>query len=141
MDYNKFLKRVGKTDEYVDFSPWFSPNGDFEKQTGINVLILSLRNILLTPRGTYPFDPDRGSLLHEYVFEPLTEETKTRIEDEIENRIVEMDPRIELDDLNIFHLKNSKGFRIELQLSLEEETKNTTIDINDKYLGFMLKEE
>lgn len=140
MDYKKFTNRIGKGGEYIDFSPWYSSNGDFEKQTGINVLIMSLRNILQIPRGTYPFDPDRGSLLHEYVWEPFTEDTEVEIEEEIEARILELDPRIVLENLELIKLKNFKGFRVELQISLEGEVEKTSIDISDRYLGFMLEE-
>ena len=52
----------GKTKIPFDYRDIIASNGDFKRTEGINVYINSIRNLLCTPLGTYPFMPEYGSL-------------------------------------------------------------------------------
>jgi phage baseplate assembly protein W len=108
-------KIAGKNDDVFDYLPAVNPLGDFTRIDGINVIINSIRTLLLTPLGFYPFDPTYGSLLYKKVFEPLDDISKEEIEYEVSERIREFDPRINITEVNILELSvDEKGLVVEI---------------------------
>jgi phage baseplate assembly protein W len=87
---------VGKSNEIYDYSPNIDGSGDFTRLSGIDVLINSIRNLLLTPLGYYPFDPEYGSKLYKMLFEPSDKITQQEIEYEVKNRVQRYDKRIDI---------------------------------------------
>ena len=108
---DEYLSDISNVSIY-DFVEIINPKGDFTKLTDINVIIKSLRNMLMTPLGTYIFDPEYGSRLHEYIFESYTEETEEEIIYEVESRIQSYDPRVILSDIEVHFSQNDKSFLI-----------------------------
>lgn len=121
-DYD-FYENVlaGNSNQIYDYFPVIGPNGDFKMISGIDVLINALRNLLLTPLGQYPFDPNFGSLLYKQVFEPHDNITLTNIKFECEQRIKRYFPKIQIIDVSLFSNKSSTG-----------ETKSVRVDISIK---------
>jgi len=68
----KGTNEVSKLNDYV---ATISSSGDFRKVRDIDVILTSWTNILLTPRGTYIFDPEYGSNLHLILFDPVDDIT------------------------------------------------------------------
>lgn len=108
-NYRFFQNEIsGKVDEIYDYVPTIGGEGDFTRINGINVLINSLRNLLLTPLGYYPFDPEYGSLLYKQVFEMSDEQTASTIKSEIESRVRKHDSRIKVDSVNVKYSTDRK---------------------------------
>lgn len=123
---------VGKNEEHVDYSDVISPSGDFKRYEGINVLINSLRNFLLTPLKTYPFDPTYGSELYKKIFEPHTTVTQQEVKYEIKDRIKSFDPRLKLEDVYVEHFSTFKGYRVTCTLSYEGDRSTIQLDFNEE---------
>ena len=87
---------MGKSDEIYDYNFVIGGTCDLTRLSGINVLINSLRNLLLTPLGYYPFDPEYGSLLYKKLFEPSDDTTKDEIEYEIRDRVSMYENRVKI---------------------------------------------
>src|ERR1035437_3261821 len=87
---------AGKVNEVYDYIPVIDGTGDFTRISGIDVLVNSLRNLLLTPLGYYPFDPEFGSLLYKQLFELSDQPTQKNIEYEVSARVQRYDPRIKV---------------------------------------------
>jgi len=113
---------------YVDFTANMSPTGDFLKAIGFNVVLNSIRNCLLTPLGTYPFDPNYGSLLHQKIFMPADDKTEEEIRYEVIGRVVQFDDRIVVSNVDTQFFNNNKGFRINVTLQRYGLDHSITID-------------
>lgn len=98
----------GKSDYLYDFTPSISPTGDFNKVEGINVLIRSIRTLLMTPLGHYPFDPQYGSLLYKKIFEMADKLTQEEIEFEVRDRIALYDDRIDVESVTSEFMPDKK---------------------------------
>lgn len=115
-DFRSFRKTIaGKKTEIYDYLPTIGSVGDFVQTTGINVLINSIRTLLLTPLGYYPFDPNFGSLLYQKVFDPLDEISRNQIEFEVRQRIEKFDDRVVIEDVIITAVgTDGKAFRVDV---------------------------
>lgn len=116
----------------VDFTAKISPSGDFLKAIGFNVIINSIRNLLLTPLGSYPFDPAYGSLLFQKVFMPADNKTEEEIRFEVVNRTVQFDDRIAVTDVSTSFFNNKRGFRINVTLRRYGDEKSITVDFPEE---------
>jgi len=137
--FNKSARGTGETD--VDFLAKISPRGDFERITNINTILNSWNNILLTPRGSYPYDPDYGSNLYQLIFEPLDDATAERIEREVVVSLQRFDNRAELDNISISYLKNAKGFKLDMTVNYQGETADLSVSLTEQvFSGFITAE-
>jgi len=116
---DEYLSNISNNSVY-DFIEIIDPRGDFTRLNDINVIIKSLRNMLMTPLGTYFFDPTYGSRLHEYIFETYTDETKEEIIYEVQSRIELYDPRVTVNDVEVYFSKNDKSFLIVAEIERDE---------------------
>ena len=106
-----------KNDEIYDYLPSIASIGDFQKISGINVIIHSIRTLLLTPLGFYPFDPEFGSELYKKVFDPLDDTSRDEIEFEVRDRIQEFDDRVEIEQVDIFQISlDGKAFKVDIYI-------------------------
>ena len=71
-------------------------------------------NLLLTNKGERPFNPDFGSDIREYLFEPLDYGTSTGLKTKIAGVIDKFEPRIGIVRLDVYPNDNENGFDIEL---------------------------
>jgi phage baseplate assembly protein W len=117
-DIRKFYSEIsGKSDQIYDYVSTVSEVGDFKKVNGIQVLIHSIRNLLLTPLGFYPFDPNYGSLLYKKVFEPLDDQSIEEIKYEVNQRIKEFDDRVKITSVDVQILGNDqKGIQVNVNI-------------------------
>ena len=108
-DYDFFQEQIsGKFSEIYDYIPVISGTGDLTRISGIDVVINSLRNLLLTPLGFYPFDPEYGSLLYKKLFEMSDEMTQQEIEYEVTYRVRRYDKRIKIDKVYVIWSNDRK---------------------------------
>jgi len=114
--------------------------GDFRKLEGVRVLITSLKNLLITPLGSYPFDPTFGSELYKKVFEPADSITAEEIKFEVIDRIMDWDDRVVINDVQTSFFSNQKGFRISVILEKGNSVFEAGMDFTEDEAGFALEE-
>jgi phage baseplate assembly protein W len=132
---------VGSDNRDFDYLPKIEPKGDFKRIEGINAIINSWNNILLTPKRSYPYDPEYGSNLYRLVFDPVDDETAQKIIDEVVLAIELYDDRATIDDIKIYRLRNGKGFSIDLFVEYEGETGNLSLEISEQAFSGLLTTE
>ena len=131
----KFLKSaVGSTGRIVDYTSVIQANGDLQKIVDLNVILVSWNNILTTPLRTYMFDPEFGSELYKYVFDPADDATMENIKQEIQYRLGLYDDRATITNINIKYLSNRKGFNVDIFVDYEGMTGQITTTINENNL-------
>lgn len=118
---------VGRSTQIFDYDPYLDERGDFRKTEDINVVIRSIRTLLMTPLGHYPFDPTFGSELYKQVFEPFDEETIKKIDFEIRNRIEMYEDRCIIDDVN--YAKTTDGKTLIVNVLLDRNGVKGKLDL------------
>jgi phage baseplate assembly protein W len=125
---NNVKGQFGVAYDYIDS---IGSTGDFKRVKGINALINSLRNLLLTPLGSYPFNQQYGSLLYKKVWEPLDNDAIEEIEYEVKDRVIEFDPRITIENVDVGTLSDNKGVVVNVKISSGEETGVVKLNFSD----------
>ena len=128
---------IGSSGRILDFSSKLSPSGDFNKLFDMDAILTSWSNILMTPRGSMDHDPEFGSDLYLYIFEPADTVTQESIKNEIYKAITTYDDRANIDEINVAFFKNKKGFNVSIVASYEGDNSemNLTMDENT-YMSF-----
>ena len=128
---------IGSSGRVLDFSSKLSPSGDFNKLFDMDAILASWSNILMTPRGSMDHDPEFGSDLYLYIFEPADTVTQESIKNEIYKAITTYDDRANIDEINVAFFKNKKGFNVSIVASYEGDNSemNLTMDENT-YISF-----
>lgn len=84
-------------------------------------------NHLMTLPGERPKQPDFGSYFRYYLFEPNTQRLQTLIQNEIE-RIVDQDPRIEINDITVTPNDNNVTVSLDITLIMTNQRKLLNFD-------------
>jgi len=138
---NRFFKEVvGSENTLRDYVAKISSRGDFKRIQNLNVILSSWNNILLTPRRTYLNDPEFGSDLYKYVFEPADEETISSIRDEIIERISLYDDRAVIEDVEITLLSSGKGYNVIIVADYEGQQGTLSVDFDEFTFANILTE-
>ncbi len=133
---------AGKHNVVKDFLEIIGPNGDFQMITGINVYIKSIRNLLMTPLGTYVFDPNYGSLLHEKVFSINDDISLNEIKYEVTDRIKSYDPRIDIKNVEVIRsTSNNKEVFISILLQRDNKEDILILNLNEYDMEYSLETE
>jgi phage baseplate assembly protein W len=94
---------------------------------GIDAIKNSIRNILLTRRGSVPGKPRFGSDLHRILFQPLDHLTESIASNYIRESLSEYEPRISVKKLTY---KNVEEFN-KLVINLEFTYRDNDFDTNN----------
>ncbi len=128
----KFEEQVkGKRGVAHDYLDRIASTGDFSRIEGLNVIINSLRNLLMTPLGSYPFNMEYGSELYKKVWEPLDNYSLEEIEFEVKDRVAVFDPRIVVEGVEVIPLSDNKGVTVTVLIKKGDETGEITLDYSD----------
>jgi phage baseplate assembly protein W len=73
-----------------------SPSGTFAMASGTRKLEQAMRLILTTYPGERPMRPEFGSRLRDFVFEPASLDTATRVAAEVRDALTRWEPRAEI---------------------------------------------
>ena len=135
-----FLKRfnqkvAGTRNVISDYISTIAPIGDFKRIDGIQVVLNSWNNILITPKRSYIFDPEYGSNLYKLVFEPADDITKEKIQNEVIETIQRYDDRASIRNVTINFLANQKGFQVNIDVAYKGDQSQLQVVI-DKNLYF-----
>ena len=126
---------VGGKGRIEDYIATISSKGDFNKVKDFAVILNSWNNLLQTPRRSYTFDPDYGSDLYKYVFEPADSDTIEGIEEEVNYRIMQYDDRARITGVVVKFLPNLKGFTVDVTVSYLGKTGSFKTVINESSLS------
>lgn len=129
----KFQKSVvGSGGKIADYTAKIAPYGDFYRVENLQTILTSWNNILLTPTRTYTYDPEFGSDLYRYVFEPQDEDTRQDIRDEILYKLRRYDDRAEIVSLDIEYLAaGQKGFTVSIVVDYEGERGGVSFEVDE----------
>lgn len=131
LDRFKTNKTTVVNEEYTDFTAVISSSGDFTKITNIDVILQSIYVILITPKKSYPDDPNFGSDLYKCVFDQDDEYTMERIKSEINNSIGNYDDRIKITKIDISFFTNKKGFKVDVYINYEGVSTSITVKFGE----------
>lgn len=81
----------------------------------INAIKESIKNILLTPIGTMPGDPEFGSKLNNVTFDIITDMTYVVVESFIKEALRDFEPRIIVDDVYIISAPEYNRVSVEIE--------------------------
>ena len=80
-------------------------------------------------RGEKLMNPKFGTSIHEIIMEPLTEETKNLLLDEIQ-QVIDYDPRVELQELIVDELPQGNGIQAQVSLLYVQQNQTETMLVN-----------
>ena len=103
-------------------------NITFKKHPVTNDLVVSrdasaikqaLTNLLLTNKGERLFNPRYGSNIRNYLFEPLDYGTAAQIRTNIVYTINKFEPRVDLENIDVFPNFDDNGFEVEMVYTID----------------------
>jgi phage baseplate assembly protein W len=125
---------VGSKGRIIDYIAKINPTGELQKVADLQAILTSWNNILTTPLRTYSFDPEFGSELYKYVFDPADASTLQKIDDEIRYRLNSFDDRAVITDVKIEFLSNRKGFNVIVFVKYDKQQGQITSVITESLL-------
>ena len=87
--------------------------GDIPPARNDSAVKKALINLIRTPVGTRPFNPDYGTRVYDYLFEPGDTQTELRLNDEIASAIERFEPRAKV--VAIETTINENGVEIKIE--------------------------
>ncbi len=88
--------------------------GDLVVSKDASAIKQAIVNLLLTNKGERPFNPDYGSNIRSYLFEPLDYGTAAQIEESIKSTLDKFEPRIELRDIETYPNYDNNSFSVDM---------------------------
>ena len=128
------LERVSQG--FKDISASFKANPltyDVIALNNASAIARSVRNIVFTAPGEKFFDPDFGSNISQSLFEDIDNITAVTIRDEIENSIINYEPRVSLSSVVVDPDFDNNGFNVTIVYSI------IGVDIPPQQLEFVLE--
>ena len=113
----KFDNVLGTKDTILGFREKIKTN-DFEEIRNKEVILQSISSILSTPRRKRIRDPEFGSNLYKFLFEPTDIDTVKAIQQEVYESIEEQEERITVNNVDVKFLSNNKGFVVDVYLTV-----------------------
>ena len=132
--FNNFA--VGTSNSDSDFTSKISSKGDFTRIDGLQAILNSWNNILLTPLRSVDHDPEYGCELYKYVFAPQDEVTRDLIKQEVYQRLFYYDDRAKIQDVQVGYLKDKKGFYLHIFINYQGKKEKLQLFIDEnKYFN------
>jgi phage baseplate assembly protein W len=126
-----FTEVIGSATKIRDYVSIITARGDFKRIEDLQVILVSWNTILLTPRRTYVLDPDFGSDLYKYVFDPMDEGTIETVKTEVIDRISLYDDRASIEDVRVKLLRGGHGFEINIVADYDGHKGSLTVKVDD----------
>jgi|TARA_B100000282_G_C31474930_1_gene373117 phage baseplate assembly protein W len=109
----------------------FSAPGVFKPNyTTANATKYNLLNFLLTNPGERPLNPTFGGGLRDFIFEQITTDNLDFLNEEIEEKIQQFFPNINIDNLNILSQPDNNTITVSLSYSIKNTNINDTVEID-----------
>lgn len=122
---------VGSAGRLIDYTPVISSSGNFTILYDIDAILNSWNNILITPRGSMDHDPEYGSTLYLYLFEPADQFTEEAIKNEIIRAISTYDNRAIMKEITTTFYNNMKGFNVSIIVDYQGFKTNLKVSIHE----------
>ena len=133
-DYKDFeISRIASNNITRDVLPIIGATGDLKEVTGKDATINYIRNLLMTPLGYYPFDPNYGSLLYKQLFEMNDEISESEIKYEVKDRVEENIPGVHVDTVTL--QRKNKEVLVDIYYTILKEQDKTKLSITMKQMG------
>lgn len=87
--------------------------GDIPPARNESAVKKALINLIRTPVGTRPFNPDYGTRVYDYLFEPADTQTELRLNDDLAQAIERFEPRAKLVAIETTMQENGIEVKIE----------------------------
>jgi phage baseplate assembly protein W len=100
---------------YVDINPSFKIHPitkDILKVTGADAIKRSILNLLKVSRYERLMNPNLGSRIRDYLFEPMNKLTSIRLQNAIEDNIRTFEPRAELVSVKVESIPEKNEYRL-----------------------------
>ena len=110
------VQRVSKSFKDISATFQINPlNRDLIQLKNTNAIARSIRNLIMTVPGERPFNPVLGSQVTNLLFETLDKLTASTIKSEIENTILNFEPRVNLNQVIVKAQPDNNQFDVEIQ--------------------------
>jgi phage baseplate assembly protein W len=103
--------------------------GDIALRYDDQAVIRSLVNLLLTNFYERPFQPNLGSNMSSFLFEPMTPITTTAMQTEIRNVIENYEPRVEINTLTITPDEPRNLYDLYMEVFIGNNTQATPVSL------------
>ena len=100
---------------------------DVSKNLDQVAVIYAIKNLILTNHYEKPFNPDYGSNVRKLLFETIDIITANALEREIEQTIINFEPRVSILGISVFPDVDANGFRVDLQFSIINQTEAVSV--------------
>lgn len=138
---NRFFDQViGSETKVRDYIAEISSRGDFKRIQDLSVILTSWNNILLTPRRSYIQDPEYGSDLYKYIFDPVDDNTIEAIRNEVIERIAFYDNRATIEEVQVRIMSNGKGYVLDIIADYQGQRGALTVTFDDTTFANFLTE-
>jgi len=94
-----------------------------------NAIKNAVKNLLVTNANERPFQPFLGANLRGLLFEPADALTKIALRENILNVLINHEPRIEVQDIDIKDLADQNAYRILVKFRIKEFDDDDTVEI------------
>lgn len=101
---------------------------DVNKNVGVQAVINSVKNLLLTGHYEKPFHPEIGSNLRKMLFEPMDAIVATNMQQEIQEVLSNFEPRVRVRKIVVTPDYDNNAFNVYLEFNVLNRTEPVTIN-------------
>ena len=120
---------IGTSKLVRDILPILDNSGDFTVIKGKDVIAAQIRNLLMTPLGLYPFDPEYGTLLYQQLFEHIDSVTEKQIYYEVRDRVLKYIDGVDVLSVDIKWNTLHKSCKVDVHYYIIEEQNRTKLSV------------
>ena len=102
---------------------------DITKHTGEMAVINSVKNLILTNHYERPFQPELGSNIRRMLFENLDTVTAASIEREITQTILNFEPRVRLQSVEVLAYPEKNGYQATIEFFIGNNTQVSQVSL------------
>lgn len=117
---------------YADIDLTFNQSpvtGDLALRYDDQAVIRSVINLLLTNFYERPFQPDLGSNMNAFLFEPMTVITSSALTTEIQNVIQNYEPRVTIHTLEVTPDEPNNAYNLYMEVFIGNNVQTTPINL------------
>lgn len=111
------VQLITRKEDYKDLDLNFIAHpvtGDVAKKTGVDAIVQSMKNLVLTNFYDRPFRPFIGSNTNRLLFENMDALTARLVEDTISQTIANFEPRVELLGVKAYVDNDNNGYSVKI---------------------------
>ena len=106
----------------IDFSFKRHPiTNSLQRVTGVESIKSSINNILKTNNYDRLYQPEIGSRLRDYLFEPMNSVTENRIRNSISDTIRALEPRAEQYQVDVESHPDTQEYRVQIKFYVRDQ--------------------